>query len=133
MLAEFPGSGPSSPITGALADPDGDSVCNLLEYALHRDPLVPDTTPPVTMGTVQANGQSYLSLTYVCPKNAIDLRYIVQVSGALTNWQSGPFATTQVEIIDNGDTETVTVRDTTPIPSPAPRFMRLKVEQGAAE
>ena len=130
-LAEFPTAGPGSPIASALADPDGDSVCNLLEYALHRDPMLAEITPPTAMSAVQVDGQNYLCLSYTSPKNVIDLRYVVEVSGNLAAWQSGPSSTAPVEITDHGDTETVTVRDTTPMSSAAPRFIRLKVEQAA--
>ncbi len=120
----FPGG-----LRAPLADSDGDSVANLLEYALHRDPTGTDPTPPATMATVSINGQNYLSLSYERFKDATDIRCLVEVSSDMLIWHSGQPATRQVSIIDHGDTETVTVRDATPFSSAAQRFIRLKVEE----
>jgi hypothetical protein len=45
----------------------------------------------------------------------------------LATWQSGPLFTAGVSIVDHGDTETITIRDTTPMSPATPRFIRLKV------
>ena len=132
-IASFAGAGISGTASDALSDPDGDAVCNLIEYALHRDPMSRETRPPVTLTTVPHNGLSYLALSYERFKGATDLRDLVEVSGNLSNWQSGNSATVQVGIVDHGDTETVTVRDVTPVSSGTHRFIRLKVEQISTE
>ncbi len=130
--ASFAASGVPSALTGDLADADGDDLCNLLEYALQRDPLVPEQSPPVETKTVHHNGISYLALSYERMKGATDLREIVEVSGNLATWQSGPAATVLAGIVDHGDTETVTVRDATPITGNSTRFIRLMVERISA-
>ncbi|NQX01482.1 putative Ig domain-containing protein, partial [bacterium] len=130
QAARLPGGAPSS---HPLADPDGDSVSNLLEYALHRDPQVRETGSPVATSIADQSGQRYLTLTYDRDKDATDLRCLIEVSGDLVTWQSGPPATAVVSIIDHGDAETITVRDATPISSSQPRFIRLKVEQLATD
>lgn len=127
--ANFAASGVPGTATTGLADADDDGLCNLLEYALHRDPLVPEASPPVERRTVRHNGVDYLALSYERIKAASDFRDVVEVSGTLGAWQSGPSATVLVGIVDHGDTETVTVRDTTPVTSGSRRFIRLKVER----
>ncbi len=116
----FPTAGPRG---NPLADPDSDGVPNLLEYALHRDPLAADSTPAAVGSTISTGGTAHLALTYERLTDAPDLQFTVEVSGDLTHWQS---ATTAVSVVPYGDTETVTVRDNAPV-SPGPRFMRLRV------
>jgi alpha-tubulin suppressor-like RCC1 family protein len=131
--ARFAASGVPVALTDGLADADADDLCNLLEYALHRNPLVPEASPPVERKTVRHQGVDYLALSYERIKGATDLRDVVEVSGNLGPWQSGPAATVMVGIVDHGDTETVTVRDTTPVTSAVRRFIRLKVERTGAD
>jgi len=116
---------PGSAVT-PLADSDGDGVSDLLEYALHRNPTGHDPTPPVTLTTVQTGGGKFPALRYERYKDAIDIRHIVEVSSDLATWTS---TTAIVSIIDHGDTETVTVRDTIPMSAAQAGFMRLKVER----
>ncbi len=127
--AHFAGEGLPLQSTEGLADADGDALCNLLEYALHRDPLVPEQSPPVERKTVRHNGMNYLAISYERFKGATDLRDVVQVSGNLGSWQSGSASTVLVNVVDHGDTETATVRDATPITAGSSRFIRLMVEQ----
>jgi uncharacterized delta-60 repeat protein len=108
-----------------LADSDGDCLPELLEYALHRDPAGQESDPPTTLTTVQVNGGIFPALSYERYKDAIDIRHVVQRSSDLVNWTA---STATISIIDHGDTETVTVRDTLPMTTPHPGFMRLKVE-----
>jgi hypothetical protein len=117
----FPGSA-----VAPLADSDGDGVSDLLEYALHRNPAGHDPGPPVTLTTVQTGGGKFPALRYERYQDAIDIRHVVQVSSDLATWTS---TTATVSIIDHGDTETVTVRDTIPMSAAQPGFMRLKVER----
>jgi hypothetical protein len=123
--AYFAGSNP--PFTGPLDDPDGDSVVNLMQYALHRNPAGPDPEPPARQSTQRIGNQDFLALSYDRLKSTFDLDDIVEVSLDLATWQSGPLFTTGVSIVDHGDTETITIRDTTPMSPATPRFIRLKV------
>jgi uncharacterized delta-60 repeat protein len=126
----FPGTA-----AAPLADSDGDGLSDFLEYALHRNPAGHDPDPPATLTTVQANGEKFPALRHERYKDATDLRHLVQRSSDLVNWTA---TTATVSIIDNGDTQTVTIRDTLPMSAAQPGFMRLKVEsieapQGAAD
>jgi hypothetical protein len=109
-------------ISGGSADPDRDGFSNLMEYALAMNPKLANS-PPIQGGL--ADG--VLSLTYKRSKTAADLTYLVEVSGDLMTWKSGS-SDVGVPVIGNDDgyTQTVVVKDLM-APSPAGRFIRLRV------
>jgi hypothetical protein len=113
-------------VSGDLADPDGDGLNNLTEFALGFPPKTAGTSGMAT-GTTNISGSNYLTLTFRRRTPALDLAYTVQNSGALgTTWTS---TTTLVgSPASNGDgTETVTFRDNTPISLATQRFLRLQI------
>jgi PKD repeat protein len=114
-------------ISGALADPDADGLSNLLEFALNGNPRSWDigVAPSVQMTAVA--GKKYLTLSYTRPKNAADVTYRPEVSGDLSIWYAGPTATAEIGSIDNGTTQTVSVRDLTDTEAASRRFIRLAV------
>lgn len=112
----------------ALADIDFDNVPNLLEYALFRDPKSSDRAAPAELSVSSINQQDYLTLTYERLRGAADLRYVVEVSSDLQNWESGSEQTTRVQTISLSDTEVISVRDLTPMSDQNKRFIRLRVE-----
>jgi len=82
-------------------DPDNDGIPNLMEYALHSNPLVSDVTnlPQVALGN------NLLTLTYTKVTTATDITYTVQQSSDLVSWTS---ATTQDTVLSiNGNLETI--------------------------
>ena len=121
----------NSVISGDTADPDGDSIPNLMEYALNLTPTNANTSglPVATVQNVSTT--NYLALTYTRVLSATDISYTVEVSGDLLIWSSGPGFTVAVGApIDNGDgTQTVTVRDTIPVDSATQRFIRLHINR----
>lgn len=121
-------------VSGDAADPDGNGVTNLMEYALGAAPLNPSSVP---MPVVSRTGDG-LSLTFTRPTSVTDLTYTVQVSGDLAKWNDGSTYAPAGDITDNafttqilrsssGGTESITVRDNVPVTEGARRFMRLKV------
>ncbi|HEY1049771.1 MAG TPA: hypothetical protein VGE39_08455, partial [Prosthecobacter sp.] len=116
-------------ISGPLGDATGAGVPNLLKYALGIPPKRPGNSG-MPVGTVAQNGASkHLTLTYTRALDA-DVSIEVQVCGNLTTWVSGSEHTTEVSRVSNGDnTETVTIRDNTPVANGIRRFMRLKVSE----
>jgi chondroitin AC lyase len=97
------------------ADPDGDGLVNLLEYALDLDPLAASATNMST--ALNANGK--LSLTFFRARPASELTYTVQASSDLVTW---------TDLITNPGSfdQNVTVTDAPPAGAPR-RFMRLRV------
>lgn len=107
----------SSGEANPTADPDKDSLPNLVEYALGTSPLTP--TPPLT---ATSDGE-FLTLTFDHPLEITDINYGAQLSNILSDWS--PLA---LEVI--GETNTTrTLRARTPIPADADSlFIRLKLE-----
>jgi hypothetical protein len=111
-------------VSGDTADPDGDGLSNLAEFALRLHPRQPSLTGRPTT-RVQ---DGYLTITYTRRKYRPDITYTIGSSGDLTNWNSGPGHTAWVGASDNGDgSETVVERDAIPAANAARRFLRLKV------
>ncbi len=116
-------------VSGDYADPDGDDLSNLLEYALNSAPKVPDVGKAPTVGTTELAGGEYLNLTFRRRVPQLDLTYTVQNSDTLF----GSWPTTTLPVgtpIANGDgTETVTMRDDTLMSAAEIRFIRLNVKR----
>jgi hypothetical protein len=96
-----------------LADPDGDGLVNLLEYATLSDPM--DSNAQAA--TLIKQGAT-MTFTYTKNPNAIDVTYIVEWSDSL----SGGWSSVDVVEQANGNQVTATIPATT-----ACRFVRLRV------
>ena len=107
------------------ADPDGDGLKNLAEYAFGTHPLAPSTLP-VQATKITASGQEYLSVTFPRRKHP-DVRYIVEVSSDLIDWTAD---TLQIgaPIALNADFENVTFRDRQASSALAQRFIRVRFQ-----
>lgn len=97
------------------ADPDGDQLANLIEYALILNPKAPNLTP-ITIS--QSSG--YLTLT--APRNTAlteDILWSAEVTADLVTWQPAGITTNSVNLFQASD----------PIPTTiaAQRFIRLKI------
>ncbi len=132
QLAHFTAAELASPaISGDLADPDGDGIPNLLEYALNLDPRAARTTGLPTVGQTMLGGQQYLTLTYTQVMGATGITYLPQASGDLSTWNGGSGYTVAVSTTANADgaTQTVVVRDAVPLSGATRRFLRLQVSR----
>ena len=112
-------------ISGDLADPDGDGIVNLLEYALDMDPNVASVDGLPTAQIDPSCG--CLTLTYTRVLAASDLIYSVEAA----NDPGGPWSTNGVmEAIVDADTVAQTIQASDagyPIATTSKRFMHLKV------
>ncbi|MDD5261219.1 MAG: putative Ig domain-containing protein [Methylacidiphilales bacterium] len=112
-------------VSGDLANPSGDGICNLLDYAFNLDPTPHNSALFLPQPTEQGG---FLALTYTVNKSVGDLVYLVEVSGDLQNWNSGPvYTSSPVVLSDNGVTQTVQVTDLTSTSAASRRFIRLRV------
>jgi hypothetical protein len=112
-------------ISGPAADPDGAGVTNLQRYAFALAARGP-VANPVTLGSVAAGGQTYLTLAFPRRAMGTGLRYIVEASTDLATWAPVPGLTYTA-----GTPASVTAQDTVPVGAPgvARRFLRLRVSQ----
>ncbi len=101
-------------ISGELADPDGDELCNLMEYAFGLNPKLPNPTAAV-IGTTS----DYLVVSAAKNHTASDIAWSAQVSSDLENWTP---AQTTINSATNFE-----ARDTDLIEDAARRFIRIKI------
>jgi hypothetical protein len=105
-------------ITGPSADPDGDKLPNLLEYATGQEPT--ETNPASVFGMTLTNG--YFALTFPHYKYAADVALTLEVSSDFTTWNPVvvlPFEELEpVERLIHQEPQT----------NQAPRFFRLKTQ-----
>ena len=113
-------------IKGPNADPDRDLIVNGMEYALGLNPLVPSREGLPEFVWVTEADQRYGALQYTRMTSASDLDYSPQVIAHFGNygWER---LTEVVEVVDHGESETVTVRDSVAALSASMRFYRLMV------
>ncbi len=106
---------------GTDADPDGDGVANLLEYAFGFDPLVPDPGAAPRPGFVTVEGVRYLAITFHRNTAASDVVFTPQASSDLKSWEVG------LVPVGDPDAADVTYRDFAPADSFDRRFLRVEV------
>jgi autotransporter-associated beta strand protein len=103
------------------ADPDADGVVNLLEYSLNGNPLDPGSIPLPVAAIVDG----FLTISFQRVADP-DLRYDVRASstpgGIATDWETVWTSTGSANIAGM-----VVVADIPPSPSPARRFLHLRV------
>jgi len=128
-------------IAGDNADPDGDGIANILEYAFGSDPNVTDTNKPLVGATVSNQFQLQFNRSI----SATDLTYTAQAafgfSGEWSNvmtflpnsgWQTNTPGATVIESdpIGSPPDDHVQVIITDPVdPASTNRFFQLKIQQ----
>jgi hypothetical protein len=111
-------------LSSDAADPDGDGIPNLLEYALNDDPRVASTA-----GLLHpAISADHLTMTYTRRKAPTDMTYAVEGTSSVTGGWSSAGVTEQV-LTDAGGIQTVNATDTAPCSANSMRFLRLKVSR----
>jgi hypothetical protein len=120
----------SSALGGPSDDPDSDGIPNIVEFVLSKNPLVADSTT-ATATTLAIGNQRYLGLTYRRLKGVVDTDTAVEVSADMRSWKSGYPNTIVVSVVDDGDTETITVRDSEPMSLAPHRFIRLRITKSS--
>jgi hypothetical protein len=107
-------------ITGLTADPDGDSLPNLLEYAFDLDPRSASAMP----GTISATATEW-TFTYNRPPGRADVSVAVEFSPNLVDWGSSSVVLTRVALAADGvETWQASVSRSGPT-----GFFRLKVSR----
>jgi len=108
------------------ADPDGDGLVNLVEYAINSDPKTPNHSP----FSYAIVGQ-HLTISFTRPSPApVEITYLFEAANDLSGpWKSGAgFATSTVT--DNHDgTETVVVTDSIAVTNSTAHYLRVRISQ----
>ena len=104
---------------GALDDPEGWGLPNLLRYAFGLAAHGAVATPTV-LGSTDAGGRRYLTLTFNRRASATDLTYTVQSSNDLVTWAT-------LATCPPGAPTTVTVQDSVALGDATRRFLRVRV------
>jgi len=108
-------------IAGNNADPDGDGIDNLMEYALGLDPNSSDAKT----GIYSESTGSELSIIYPRNKDATDLNYIVEGSDDLNSFSGNQPAVTETILSTVGNIEMV--KATVSLGNKTRYFLRLRV------
>lgn len=116
---------PNDSISGDLADPDKDGLCNLLEYAFNTDPWVFNAGAQLSL---TGNG---VSLLHRKNKSASDLTFLVEKSGDLagSGWQELQ-PVSQTILSDDGLTQSLKLD--LPQGGGSKGFFRLRVTHASA-
>ena len=112
----------NSQVCSDLADPDGDGLPNLLEYAFNRQPKQSEQSPAVSSSFASVSSTSYIYLSFPRNRNATDVVLSCECSTNLKSWN--PVSAEIVSsTITNFETEQLTIRVPT---TTAPYFVRLR-------
>ncbi len=117
-------------ISGDLAAPTGDGVCNLLKYAFGfaLDFDASGQLPSAELQTVDSS--LYLTLSFRRLLDSADLEYVVEVADNPVEGDWVPGGVLVGSTADNGDgTETLIYRDSVPAMDATQHFMRLAVRK----
>jgi len=126
-------------IAGDFADPDGDGVLNLMEFALAADPNVANTN----RSPAAAISGNHFQIYFHRNTAATNLTYVVESSGSLTGWSPAMTYTAGTDWVANmpgavasesgpvgvQPDQYVNVTIDVRAPSAASRFLRLRVHR----
>jgi hypothetical protein len=117
--------------TANWADPDGDGLSNLLEYALNLDPTKSSIESKPIIGRIQIGGKNYLTLTYVHRTNDPKLR-LETIGSSDIKQKEDLWAVQTEELPESQDDlapgmQRTTFRDSVALEDAGFRFLRLRV------
>lgn len=116
-------------ISGPLADPDLDSLSNLIEYGMGLDPNLPNQDSLPSLRIVDIVDDSFVALEFQRQIDLVDVVFLIEVSTDLENWSESTIFFGDPSPIGNGN-EAVVLRHNLPIVGEdLRRMIRLKVRR----
>jgi hypothetical protein len=118
-------------VSGNYMDPDGDGRQNLLEHAVGSNPLLPEVDR-ILWATPEHSGANDLTsvqVSYKRSRKATDVTFSLKGTSDWTQWQDVSDLFDTVEVVDNEDGETETVRLKQRDLFPGHLFLRLEVNE----
>gem|GEM_PF-1051558 len=113
----------------AVEDRDQDGIEHLLEYAFGLDPKKVDHRGLGTGWPWAEVRDGRLTVQFRRVLGLNDIEYVVEVSGDLIKWQSGPqYIEELLPFVNEGESEIVTLADRTPLSEAEKRFVRVRIK-----
>ncbi len=97
----FPNDWFDPSVAGVDADPDGDQMGNLIEFAAHCDPHLADTM--VLDLTPAPDTSSDDTITFLANPNASDIELTLEQSEDCTTWNAAPYTSACQTCLDDGN------------------------------
>ena len=114
--------------TDPLADPDGDGMNHLLNYALGGDLVANPLSVLPAVSLIETSGQTYLTMVYRIRSGASGVTVTPELSTDLGVWENvGVFTEAAPPVVNPDGTTTLSVRCIQPISAQPAAFARLRV------
>ncbi len=118
-------------LSGEGADFDHDGLVNFAEYAANLDPTIANTNAPLAMSfePYPDDNLQHLTLTYHRRFPPTDVAYAVYVSNDLLTWNTGTDYVEELQVTDDGNglTQTVKARLVAPVSTASNQFATVRV------
>ena len=118
QVAYFTAAEITAGLAADTADPDFDGLANLLEYTLGTDPRTATALPVTAL-----NATGHLTLTLTRPKSLPGVSYFGEATGTLGSWPTS----VPLEIITDGDPQTIRLTDPLGTADTTQHFLRLRI------